>query len=162
MLTRLHSIYNIGPSFPVHSSFHEIRGLMHTHLAVVAEFASEGEDAKLTIAGIFDEVYAIQTPCTLPRMYIVAELHARVVEGSEHALQITMIDADGKDVVKPSRLLPLFFSPGAPGSPLKARIIASMDGVGFPKEGDYEVVLWVDGNHLISLPLHVSLMLQRS
>lgn len=130
---------------------------MQTHLAVVAEFASEEDDGKLTIAGIFDEIRSTEIPCTLPRVYVVAQLDARVVEGSEHTVHITIVDADGNHVVNPPPPIPVAFVPGSPGHPLKARIIAQIDTVSFRKEGDYEVALRVDGEHVVSLPIRVSL-----
>lgn len=128
---------------------------MELEFALVADAANISREGKLNIAGEFNTISGPRTPVSWPRMTFVARLNAHVAEGSAHTALLVINDADGNELLR-SPDFPLEFTPSGPGRPLRAGIVVDLVGTRFPKYGDYEINLLVDGRHMGSAPIYVS------
>ncbi len=73
---------------------------MELKLGVLADYACPGENGKLIIVGIFDNVTERlgKRPVALPPLYLVLRIDAHVTAGTAHKVQINLIDAAGSSV----------------------------------------------------------------
>jgi hypothetical protein len=129
---------------------------MEVNFALLAEHVSEGSDGKISVVGIFDQIWTTSSYLTFPRMFAAIRLHASVVEGSEHAIELVIVDDDGHAVLPKSPPIPVSFFPSGPGRPMRGQVVAQFDAIRFPRFGDYELNVFVDGRPLASVPFSVS------
>jgi len=118
---------------------------MQVGFALLVEHVIEGRDGKLSLIGIFDEIRSTSVPVTFPRMFAAVRLLARVSEGTEHTVQLVIVDEDGHEVVNKSRSFPVRLTPTGPTVPMSAEIVTELVAVKFPRFGDYEFNVFVDG-----------------
>lgn len=128
---------------------------MELRIGVVADLVSTTSEGKVNLLGIFDSIAAAQVPAIHPLFYLFASFTAGVVEGTEHQLQITLVDEDSREVIPPTVSLPLPFAISGAGKPLIGQVIAQFPNVQFPDFGDYEFRLYIDGEYKASIPLSV-------
>jgi uncharacterized protein DUF6941 len=128
---------------------------MELRFAHLADYAGEDRLGKLVIAGIFDQVNATtQRPIVMPSCWLVVQLEAHIVEGTDHAMELRVTNADGIDVA-PRISAPIKFIPQGPGRPLRARILAQIGGLSLPDLGEYSFHLFVNGHRVADVILHV-------
>lgn len=131
---------------------------MDVKLAVLADFASITREGKLNILGIFDEINSTQLPVSLPIFYIVVSYEAGPAEfEAEKATQIVLTDADGNVMMKLEQKLTVSRAP-RPGSRSTMNQIGGVVGLSFPKAGDYQFAILVDGREEKAIGLRVNQM----
>ena len=97
---------------------------MELRFAHLADYAAADAAGKLTIVGTFDIVWdQLKTrPIPFPPCYLVASFAANLAEGTEHDLEIALVDADEKPVM--DRIQgKLQFRPFGPGYPLRSNLL---------------------------------------
>jgi hypothetical protein len=112
---------------------------------LMADHASVTIDQKLNINGIFQNLSATNFPAVHPTLYLVVRLQASPAErGRRFRVQLKLLDEDGNEIgaINQMAVVP---SP-APGS---SRIIFvdqifQLNGLQFPKAGDYQFSLLID------------------
>jgi hypothetical protein len=125
--------------------------LVYAHLA---DYAATGDRGKLTIVGIFEAIQATaQRPIVPPPFFIVGTFRAHLPEGTEHKLEVRLVDADGKQVLNGEMPLKFFVNSR---KQLEATFTIGLFGVNIPDTGDYAFHLFVDGQHKGLLPFYVS------
>lgn len=118
---------------------------MELKFAHLADYATTGDKGKLVIIGIFDLIGAgSQRPIVPPPFYLVGSFRAYLTEGTEHELEIRLVNADGADVIRGS--MHLRFVPTGQQT-VEANFVAGMLGLSLPEEGDYAFHLLVDHQH---------------
>lgn len=128
---------------------------MELKFALLADHVAELVGGKLVIVGEFDVLWSTQAPVVHGPFFLVARFEARVTEGSEHKLRVALVDEDGKKVIPPSPDVPVLFVTRGPGYPLRGQVVVHFTSVQFPKFGDYEFHLLIDGRVTAVVPLHV-------
>lgn len=109
---------------------------MEVKFAVLADAANVTGDGKLNILGMFNALQAPSFPCAHPQMCLVLRFEAsRSEEGKSRTIEIQLSDSDGAKVfsINASLVVPK----GKPGMPIRIDHILAMNGVRFPKPGDY-------------------------
>ena len=127
---------------------------MNVDFAFICDYA-EARD-KIYALGIgFDTVYAAKLP-TRARFYVVAQLRFGQSETGTNSLAIHLIDADGKDVIKPVSGQIEVNTPPPGMFETTARFTMAFDGTEFKNYGDYSLKIRVNGQQLVSIPLRVA------
>jgi len=109
---------------------------MDVTFAVLADGANVTQDGKLNILGIFNALGASQFPAVHPQMFLVMRFEAtRAEEGKTKKIEIQLADGDGGKLftVGANLVVPT----GTPGSAIRMNHILGMNGVQFPRPGDY-------------------------
>ena len=109
---------------------------MDVTLALLADGANVTQDGKLNILGVFNALGAANFPATHPQMYLVMRFEAsRAEEGKSKNIEIQLADGDGNKLFGVATTLVV--PPGVPGQPIRMNHILALNGVRFPKAGDY-------------------------
>ena len=109
---------------------------MEVTLAVLADGANVSADGKLNILGIFNGLGAQTFPAAHPQMSLVLRFEAtRAEEGKTKNIEIHLADGDGNKMF--SINAQIVVPQGVPGQPIRMNHILAMNGIRFPKPGDY-------------------------
>ena len=125
---------------------------MDVTLALLADAANVSQDGKLNILGIFNGLGAPTFPATHPQMHLVLRFEAnRAEEGKTRQVEIHLADSDGTRLftISTSLVLPQ----GMPGQPIRLNHILALNGVRFPKAGDYVFDILVGDDHKAAVDL---------
>ena len=126
---------------------------MDIDLAVIADAANVSQEGKLNILGVFDTIWAREFPFRHAAMVFVIRVRADFTEQGLHQLDVRLVNADGSQLFKAEG--PLQVPNGVPGRPIKPHVIMGLSGITFPSPGDYSVEIFVDNEHMKSVPLYV-------
>jgi hypothetical protein len=125
---------------------------MEISLGVLADGANVSQDGKLNILGIFNALGAPSFPATHPHMNLVICFEAtRAEEGKSKQVEIQLSDSDGNKLF--TIATQLVVPPGAPGSPIRMNHILALNGVRFPKAGDYAFNVLIGDDHKAAVGL---------
>lgn len=109
---------------------------MDVTLALLADAANVSQDGKLNILGVFNGLGAQSFPATHPQMNLVLRFEAsRAEEGKNKPIEIQLADIDGNRLFTITTTIVV--PQGVPGQPIRMNHILAMNGVRFPKAGDY-------------------------
>lgn len=129
---------------------------MEVNFAFLCDYADPG-GGKLVAFGIgIGTLYARQVPATHPLFFAVISLRFSTVEAGSKRVSIRVIDADGNNIVPPLDKTINVDSP-PPGYTYRTQGIAlRLQGVTFPRYGDYSVSWLVGGQEVKQVPLKVA------
>ena len=109
---------------------------MEVTLALLADAANVSSDGKLNILGVFNALGANTFPVVHPQMALVLRFEAtRAEEGKTRQIELQLADGDGQKLFKIEAQL--VRPAGAPGTPIRLNHILMLNGIQFPKAGDY-------------------------
>jgi hypothetical protein len=109
---------------------------MEVTLCLLADGANVSGDGKLNILGVFNALGAAAFPVTHPQMALVLRFEAaRAEEGKKRQVEIQLSDGDGRKVF--SIGAPFVIPQAPPGTPIRLNHILMLNGVQFPRPGDY-------------------------
>lgn len=128
---------------------------MELRFALLADHISTGERGKVSIIGEFDRLYSPQVPFNYGPFFVIARFEASVTEGSDHTLNIVLVDQDGAEVIPKSPDLKVEFNPTGRGRPLRSNVIMNFTAVQIPAYNDYEFHFLIDGRLIGTAPLVV-------
>jgi len=127
---------------------------MEVRIAVLADYASISEGNKLNILGIFRAIMAPQEPVLHSGMQVVVQLEFNSSETGTKTLKTVLVDADGREMFAISGEAMI---PRAPhGRPSLLNHILNLQNVVFPRFGDYEFRVLLDGVTHCTIPLAVT------
>ncbi len=130
--------------------------LRYAHLA---DFASVDAGGKVTIVGLFGQIYDTMKvrPIPFPLFHIVAMFEASVTEGTDHRAQLQLIDQQKRTVLRKFDL-PIRFGPMGRGQPLQAPLLLQLGPgvIAVPDLGAYEFRFLIDGKDVGGLPVAVT------
>jgi hypothetical protein len=114
---------------------------MDCSIFAVADFASVSEGGKLNIMGVFDNINALEFPCTHPLVSVAAQLRGGARDyNRQHNLEIRLVDEDGQDMIPPFQTTLQVHRPPN-GESVVMPLVLNLQQLVFPKPGHYEFVL---------------------
>lgn len=123
--------------------------------ATAAEFTPDGR--VWVLGGDFDTFGVPQFPATIQFMTLVVKILAQPAEcGRERTLRVELWDPDGTAIQQP--IIQTFrVERNAQYStrPVGAGFVLNMQGITFPREGDYAFHVLVDDNLVGTLPVYL-------
>lgn len=127
---------------------------MKIPLALLADYANVTAEGKLNIMGIFNTIFVPGGfPTVHPQMRLIFQFLVSPAErGSTKTIEIKLLDADG------NVLLGLTSTVQLPQDlPINQEIpqIIELNGLVFPKVGDYAFSILVNGEEKTTAPFHV-------
>ncbi|MBI5408072.1 MAG: hypothetical protein HZA14_01750 [Nitrospirae bacterium] len=128
---------------------------MKIELFVLCDAATDYQ-GKLNVLGTFDTIWAKKMPAVHPQCAIALRIRFMKMEEGAHAVKINIVDEDGKGVVPPLEAGVNIRFKDTPLTSLAANMIFNLQGLKFPKQGEYAVDLAIDGRHEASLPLYIN------
>jgi hypothetical protein len=129
---------------------------MDVRLAVLADFASITREGKLNILGIFDEINTQNLPVQLPVFYVVVSYEAGPAEfDTKKSTQIAVTDDDGNVMVRLEQDITVSRA-RRPGTRSTMNQIIGIAGLPFPKAGDYQFAVLIDGGEAGTIRLRVN------
>jgi len=129
---------------------------MEVKLAVLADFASITREGKLNILGIFDEINPPKLPAQLPIFYVVVSYEAGPAEfETEKSTQIVVTDADGQVMIRLEQKI-MVSRASRPGTRSTMNQISGIVGFPFPKAGDHQFAILIDGRKDTTIRLRVN------
>ncbi len=102
-------------------------------LLTICDYASISQDNKLSIVGIFDQIFVSNLPTQHSQFYIVGVLSG-TAEKME-ALSLEIKDPDGKDVI-PAQKLDIKIGPNG-----KSNVIAAIGNMPVNETGFFKIIL---------------------
>ena len=103
---------------------------------------------KLHALGIgWTDIYAPSVPATHAQMSFVASLHGTIAEAGTKKVELSLIDADGADVI-PKLEADLEFIVNEPALEGRMNLIFGFNSIEFPRFGQYAFHLVVQGNEM--------------
>ncbi len=121
-------------------------------LALLADGANASQDGKLNILGIFNSLAAPLFPAVHPQLHLVLQFEAtRAEEGKDKQIEIQLADGDGAKLFDIAAHLVV--PRGAPGQRIRMNHILALNGVRFPKPGDYVFNVLIGGDQKAAVEL---------
>jgi len=132
-----------------------IWGLMEVTLALLADAANISQEGKLNILGTFNNISASKFPSRHPAMQLVLRLEASPAEAkTQKKLEVKLMDEDANSL---GGAVAEFAVPEArSGRRIRMQIIMPINDAVFPKPGDYNFAVLVDGRTEAEVPLSVT------
>lgn len=129
---------------------------MEIEIFTLADFAQDNL-SKLTIVGTFDSIQAKQFPIQHPACAIACRLRFAAKETGPHDFKLRLIDAEGKETIKP---IEGNINIGAPPNGMfsSINIVINFNQVQFEKAGRYSFELYIDNDWKSGLPLFLNQM----
>ena len=124
---------------------------MEIEIFTLADFAQDN-NSKLTIVGTFDSINAKQFPVQHPACTLACRLRFAAKESGQHDFKMRLIDAEGKEIIKP---IEGNINIGMPpnGQFASINIVINFNQLQFEKDGRYSFELFIDGDWKSGLPL---------
>lgn len=123
---------------------------MDIDFAFICDYAEIGN--KINALGIgFDTIHVQQ----IPHFYLVAQIRASVAEVGDKDIVISLIDADGADVIPPISSTFNIPRPNPGATETLGRITAAFNNVEFPRFTQYSLHVVIQGREMIHIPLRV-------
>lgn len=127
---------------------------MDVAFALLADAANVSREGKLNILGSFDRIYGAKFPMTWPRMWLVTRFLVSPAEyGTEKALEIVTLDADGKRLGAATGKMKI--PTPQSGRELKINHVLPMT-MTFPAPGQYSIAILVNGEEKATVTLDVA------
>jgi hypothetical protein len=124
---------------------------MEIEIFTLSDFAQDN-NSKLTIVGTFDSIHAKQFPVTHPACTISCRMRFAAKESGEHSFKLRLIDASGKETIKPIEgNINIGVQPS--GQSASINIVVNFNQLKFETAGRYSFELYVDGDWKTGLPL---------
>lgn len=128
---------------------------MQVDYAFICDYADARD--KVNALGIgFDTIWAPQMPTRHPHFNLVVQLRVTVAEIGSKDVQIHLIDADGKDVIKPINGKLEVGHPREGMIDTTVRLNIEFGNVEFKEYGSYSVRVTIAGHEMVSIPLRVA------
>jgi hypothetical protein len=125
--------------------------------AHLADYAQAEASGKLTIVGLFGVIFdqLKVRPIPFPQFHIVAQFEAKVTEGTDHRVQVQLIDQQKRTVLQRFDGA-IRLAPSGRGGPLQANLLLAFGpGLTVPDLGAYEFRFLIDGKDVGGLPIMV-------
>lgn len=128
---------------------------MDIDLALLADAATVDAGGKLNILGVFDRISAGEFPAQHGRLCLVLRFSAGIAEAGPHDVLITLRGPEGHEVFRLDGEMKLSPGPGAAGEGIHVPQVLNLDGIIFERPGRYSFDVGIDGEHHVSIALHV-------
>lgn len=124
---------------------------MEIEIFTLADFAQDN-NSKLTIVGTFDSIQSKQIPAVHPACSVACRLRFGIKEAGDHDFKLRLIDAQGKETIKP---IEGNINIGIPpnGQFASINMVINFNQLKFETAGRYSFELYIDGDWKSGLPL---------
>jgi hypothetical protein len=123
---------------------------LKVNFAHVCDYASISREGKLSVMGIFAQVFAITLPGGIPMMYLAFEIDASASElDRPFKLEIRLADADGGIIASVEGEAAFGVLPGQTlpkGERAKNSQVMALGGLQLPKWGAYSFSIFLNGD----------------
>lgn len=126
---------------------------MLVRVAVLADYASISEHAKLNVMGIFAVIFTPSAPYVHPQMQLVYQLEFEPAETGKKKIKIVLQDQDAKEIFSASGEIVVPRSAG--GGPSVVNQILAFNNLTFRTFGPYEFLLLINDEIKAIIPLQV-------
>ncbi len=128
---------------------------MHIDYAFICDYAEARE--KVNALGIgFDTIYALKLPARHPHFSVVVQLRFGLTEIGEKEVTLHLIDADGKETVPAPKGKIMVNPPPLGNLESTARMIMEFGNVEFTSYGSYSIIVNLEGNEVVSIPIKIA------
>ncbi len=127
---------------------------MEIEIFTLSDFAQDNS-SKLTIVGTFDSIQSKQFPVHHAACSVACRLRFAAKEAGEHDFKLRLIDAEGKEIIKPIEGNLNIGNP-ANGQFASINIVINFNQLQFEKAGRYSFELYIDGDWKTGLPLFLN------
>ena len=134
---------------------------MKVELFVLCDAATDYQ-GKLNLLGTFDAIWAKQMPAVHPLCAVVLRMRFMAREEGEHKVKISIVDGDGKAVVRPVEAAVNIQFKNTPLMSMATNMILNLQGLKFPAYCEYSIDLAIDGRQEVSLSLYVNKIPEQS
>ena len=124
---------------------------MQVVLAALADYALVDQAGRLSVIGIFSQVWVQGFPAEHRRTHLVIRVIGKRTEIGEHKIRIRFLDPEDRELFGGDGTF-RFGEPPAGVTFVEAAVILAYD-LPLPKPGRYNVMLEVDGENAAQLPL---------
>jgi Family of unknown function (DUF6941) len=124
---------------------------MEIEIFTLCDFAQDNH-SKLTIVGTFDSIQAKQFPVQHPACTVACRLRFGIKETGNHNFKLRLIDATGKEPIKPVEGNIAIGTPQN-GQLATINMVINFNQMQFEKPGRYSFELYIDGEWKSGLPL---------
>jgi hypothetical protein len=128
---------------------------MDIDLAMLADAATVDASGKLNILGVFDRISASEFPAPPLRLCLVLRFSAAVSEAGSHKVLIRLKGPEGQEIFRLDGEMVMAPSAGSGGDGIHVPQVLNVDGIIFERPGHYSFDVGIDGEHHVSLPLHI-------
>lgn len=126
---------------------------MNIEAFVLCDAATDSQ-GKLNVLGAFDTICAKETPITHRACSVALRMRFTKIEEGEHAIKISVVDADGKTALPPmTGNVKVGMSDDA--SSKAVNLILNIQGLRMENYGEYQINLAVDNRQEASLPFYL-------
>ncbi len=129
---------------------------MRLKLATLADYANVSDGGKLNIMGIFSNILARTAPVTHGILYLVVQFEFDFLEVGKKLFRVVLVDEDGKEMVNLAGEIVVPSATGIESSNVNQIFV--FNNTAFPKFGDYEFHVLIDGEVHAAVPLRVMQM----
>ena len=127
---------------------------MNIDFAFVCDYADVS--GKINALGIgFDTIYSTAIPCKHNLFFLVIQIRASSLEIGEKAVEVNLIDEDGKSILPPLKGQ-INMSRPASGTETISRLALQFQNVEFPRYGTYSLHTLIDGHEMVRVPINIS------
>ncbi len=127
---------------------------MELEIFTLCDFAQDN-NSKLTIVGTFDSINAKQFPLGHPACSIACRMRFAAKESGEHHFKLRLIDAAGKETIKPVEG-EIKIGPPPNGQFTCINIVINFNQLQFEKAGRYSFELYINDDWRSGLPLFLN------
>lgn len=124
---------------------------MNLNLAAICDHAMVDQQGKLSLIGIFQNVWVAQFPAVHARLHLVLRLQGTRKEIGEHSIEINFSDPEGESLIKGGGAV-IFKEPPTGVLDIEASAILTFD-LPLPREGRYQFTIKIDDDLETVLPL---------
>ena len=124
---------------------------MQVVLAALADYALVDQSGRLSVIGIFSQVWVQGFPAEHRRTHLVIRVIGKRTEIGEHKIRIRFLDPEDRELFGGEGTF-RFGEPPAGVTFVEAAVILAYD-LPLPRPGRYNVMLEVDGESAAQLPL---------
>ena len=127
---------------------------MEIEIFTLCDFAQDN-NSKLTIVGTFDSINGKQFPLQHPACTVACRLRFGAKESGDHRFRLRLIDAAGKEVIKP---IEGNINIGVPpnGQFASINMVVNFNQLKFETAGRYSFELYIDEDWKSGLPLFLN------
>jgi hypothetical protein len=130
---------------------HHRTDTLKVNFAHLCDYASVSREGKLSVMGIFANIFAKEAPIVHGAMHLAFELEIQRAElGRKNLIEIRLAAADGQPLLKVEAEIQVSPKIGVSvpsGTPIRVPQVVAFNGVKLPQFGPYSFDIFVNGDH---------------
>lgn len=117
---------------------------MKVRFVALADYSNTTLEGKLNILGVFDIIHSLEFPAIHNEMQLVMRFEADTTErGQQKEVEVRLIDDQGQVLLRLGGNLSV--PTRESGEPIISNQVLVFQGVVFPKPGDYQFDIYIEG-----------------